>query len=242
VQAYDKYWVRLDTDPINVVKRSADAGPATDNTESVVFPDSEYSDEIPVEVEDTESPTATARESSSTSTTTTTTTTSTTTTTTTTTTTEEAVSRYVPTEHDIFSGCGDQKACFGFNDNHENCIGQDNARCLAVVSYELDGNRWLFKMAGKTSGYLAVGLSFDSNMGDDLTTACYYSNGEVGVQSGYNEGKTNRPINPPMSDIESFKGSFEDGLLSCEFARPMKVRRKLIEDCTIRTYISPRLL
>ena len=46
-----------------------------------------------------------------------------------------------------------------------------------MLSYEIsaEGDGYLFKMAGKSDGYLAVGLSPDNDkMGDDLTTACYY--------------------------------------------------------------------
>ena len=52
-----------------------------------------------------------------------------------------------------------------------------------MLSYEIsaEGDGYLFKMAGKSDGYLAVGLSPDNDkMGDDLTTACYYDqNGQV---------------------------------------------------------------
>ena len=53
--------------------------------------------------------------------------------------------------------------------------------CRAVVSYELSRDELLFKMVGKSDGYIAVGLSSDIRMGGDLTTACYYNqnNGEV---------------------------------------------------------------
>jgi len=54
--------------------------------------------------------------------------------------------------------------------------------CRAIVSYELSRDELLFKMVGKSDGYVAVGLSPGNNlMGGDLTTACYYNpnNGEV---------------------------------------------------------------
>jgi len=43
----------------------------------------------------------------------------------------------------------------------------------------------LFKMVGKSDGYLAMGLSDDNLMGGDLTTACFYNrnNGEVSVSA-----------------------------------------------------------
>lgn len=60
--------------------------------------------------------------------------------------------------------------------------------CKVIVSYELSGDQMLFKMVGKSDGYLAVGLSDDNQMGDDLTTACFYNrnNGEVSLIFTYN--------------------------------------------------------
>ena len=57
-----------------------------------------------------------------------------------------------------------------------------NGNCQAVVSYELSRDEMLFKLTGRSDGYIAVGLSPDNDkMGDDLTTACYYdsNNGQV---------------------------------------------------------------
>ena len=40
-----------------------------------------------------------------------------------------------------------------------------------VVSYELSGTDILFKLTGRSDGYIAVALSPDNDkMGDDLTT------------------------------------------------------------------------
>ncbi len=57
-------------------------------------------------------------------------------------------------------------------------------------------------MSLKTSllrSYVALGLSFDDKMGDDLTAACFHkasSLGEVKVQTGYNvgNGKNNQAM------------------------------------------------
>ena len=64
----------------------------------------------------------------------------------------------------IGCGPGGNKACFR--------IGCDvTGSCKVVVSYELSGTDILFKMAGRSNGYIAVGLSPDNDkMGDDLTT------------------------------------------------------------------------
>ena len=79
-------------------------------------------------------------------------------------------------------GCDESKTCFGIPSN---CI--QGGGCQVVLSYEIsgEGDGYLFKMAGKSDGYLAVGLSPDNDkMGDDLTTACYYDqNGNVSCRS-----------------------------------------------------------
>ena len=40
-------------------------------------------------------------------------------------------------------------------------------------------------LQGRTSGYIAMGLSKDAKMGDDLTTNCYRSaNGRIDISTG----------------------------------------------------------
>lgn len=95
-----------------------------------------------------------------------------------------------------------------------------------VTSYELSGDEMLFKLTGRSDGYIAVGLSPDNDqMGDDLTTACYYdnNNGQVGVQTGYNVGKSNIAMRPPMYAIKDFQGSYNDGFITCQFKRPNEI-------------------
>ena len=73
-------------------------------------------------------------------------------------------------DHPIFEGCEVSKTCFGIPNG---CMAEGN--CKAVVSYELSRDEMLFKMTGRSDGYIAVALSPDNDrMGDDLTTACYY--------------------------------------------------------------------
>ena len=44
--------------------------------------------------------------------------------------------------------------------------------------------------------------------------------GDVGIQSGYNVGKSNRPLRPVNAGIKNWNGRYEDGLITCEFRRP----------------------
>lgn len=100
----------------------------------------------------------------------------------------------------LFEGCENTKACYGYPDG---CISQ--GKCEVVLSYEPQQLNYLFKMKvnlvtvqnllsniifpsflqGRTSGYIAMGLSKDAKMGDDLTTNCYRSaNGRIDISTG----------------------------------------------------------
>ena len=102
----------------------------------------------------------------------------------------------------LFEGCENTKACYGYPDG---CISQ--GKCEVVLSYEPQQLNYLFKMKvnlvtvqnllsniifpsflqGRTSGYIAMGLSKDAKMGDDLTTNCYRSaNGRIDISTGNN--------------------------------------------------------
>merc|ERR1711944_353526 len=80
---------------------------------------------------------------------------------------------------EIYEGCGETKSCFGMP---VGCV-QDKS-CNVIVSYELNGDKMLFKLLGfpyhdnlpgGSEGYLSLGLSpGDPYMGNDLTTTCYY--------------------------------------------------------------------
>jgi len=90
----------------------------------------------------------------------------------------------------IFEGCENTKACYGYPDG---CISQ--GKCEVVLSYEPQQLNYLFKMKGRTSGYIAMGLSKDAKMGDDLTTNCYRSaNGRIDISTGINVKYGNKLI------------------------------------------------
>jgi hypothetical protein len=176
---------------------------------------------------------------STTSTTTASTTTTTTTTTTATTTTTEKP-KIIDAENEIYEGCSSTKACFGMP---VGCT-QDKS-CNAIVSYELNGDKMLFKMhgfpyhdslPGGSEGYLSLGLSpGDPYMGNDLTTTCYYdqTTSKVKYQEGYNTKgrKENKKLDDQKTYINNFEGSYKDGLLSCQFRRPENV--KVVHEDTV---------
>ena len=68
--------------------------------------------------------------------------------------------------------------------------------------------------------FAALGLSFDSQMGHDLTTACIVDqldNNRVFVQTGVNVGFSNRVPKPRDYGVLAYNGSFSDGIISTSY-------------------------
>ena len=82
----------------------------------------------------------------------------------------------------IFQGCNTTKACFGYPDG---CV--EEGKCQLVLAYKPDKLDYVFQMKGLSSGYIAMGLSRDETMGNDLTTNCVVTiNGGVDIITGKN--------------------------------------------------------
>jgi len=63
---------------------------------------------------------------------------------------------------EIYTGCGDQKTCFGYP---VDCV--ENRNCSLVVAAqksESTPDELVFEMEGLSTGYIAVGLSDDAKM------------------------------------------------------------------------------
>jgi len=168
---------------------------------------------------------------------------STTTLKTTTTTTEEpkeplriinGILQHTDPEDPIFEGCNSTKACFGLP---EGCV--QSQKCSLIVAYKPDRLDYHFEMKGLSNGYIAMGLSRDERMGDDLTTSCLIeSNGGVGIVTGFNKGYRgnkniargtgNKGTEEAMKDgiAERIDFSRREGWISCSWKR---TRRATIE-------------
>eukprot|EP00096_Caligus_rogercresseyi_P002503 TRINITY_DN1465_c0_g1_i2.p1 TRINITY_DN1465_c0_g1~~TRINITY_DN1465_c0_g1_i2.p1 ORF type:complete len:658 (-),score=127.14 TRINITY_DN1465_c0_g1_i2:80-2053(-) len=199
---YDSYWVRMESEPVRFVKREVE-----ETTISL----------LPTRLPNERLNNVTLRTTSQSTTSTTTTTTTTTTASTTT-----SEPNQIDSEHPIYDGCGLSKSCFGMP---RGCVNTKD--CSSMVSYELNGLNLKFNLIGKSSGYISVGLSDDTRMGDDLTTSCFYDFNldKIDVISGYNEGYSNKVLKPPQVGIVpgSFSGSYEDGFIACSFEREEKI-------------------
>jgi len=128
-------------------------------------------------------------------------------------------------EDPIFDGCDGVKACFGIPSG---CV--EKRACTVILTYKPDKLEFNFEMKGRSEGYIAMGLSRDDRMGDDLTTNCVVrSNGGVDIVTGYNpdysgnkqvlRGNTKDPGYPKDGISARTQFSRKDGWISCAWKR-----------------------
>ncbi|XP_063796129.1 putative ferric-chelate reductase 1 isoform X2 [Pseudophryne corroboree] len=107
--------------------------------------------------------------------------------------------------------CGSQKKCFTSPDS---CSPSDN-NCL-FMSAAPSSNGYVFEMSGATSGYVAIGFSSDTKMGNDDVYICTSSSGNITVQRAYTTGPVT-PITTNTSTAGSIVTSYVNGVLKCSF-------------------------
>eukprot|EP00914_Ancora_sagittata_P001145 GHVO01002981.1.p2 GENE.GHVO01002981.1~~GHVO01002981.1.p2 ORF type:complete len:276 (+),score=12.48 GHVO01002981.1:146-973(+) len=79
----------------------------------------------------------------------------------------------------VSEGCGMTKGCFLYP---RFC---SSVKCTYAVSYEdIATNHVKFEMFGESKGYVSLGLSKDTLMGDDITFTCYMKDGVGSIQFG----------------------------------------------------------
>jgi len=133
-------------------------------------------------------------------------------------------------EDPIYSGCNTTKSCFGMPAGCEK-----TKKCQLIVAYQPDKEEYRFEMKGLSNGYIAMGLSIDGNMGEDLTTNCVrQSNGQIDITTGFNMGYSGNKYIPRGPNNEHTDGitdrqqfSIKDGWISCEWKRK---GRAVVED------------
>ncbi|XP_069126728.1 uncharacterized protein [Argopecten irradians] len=167
----------------------------------------------------TTTPTTTTTTPTTTTTTPTTTTTTTPTTTTTTpTTTTPTTTPFIPDPENALSPdmrCNVTRGC------HHDCRGR---YCTFIIGWEDKGDFIDFeiKAAVKERGdkWIAMGLSYDRNMGSDSVTECVTTSGYVNVFQSFNKDtRINSRLRNPKLGISNEGGSFVDGVLTCSFRR-----------------------
>ena len=118
--------------------------------------------------------------------------------------------------HLVYSGCDVTKTCYGLPSE---C--QDWNDCDLMLAWQVGGNTTILEMyrrdmADKVDNvYVALGLSEDTRMGDDLVTSCVSHSGRVTVTSSWNSGHSNLPMGEKLSQVELLQGSHVEGELYC---------------------------
>ena len=120
----------------------------------------------------------------------------------------------------VYEGCGETKGCFGLK---AGCEGKKNCQVMATYQ-KTDSNAFQFEIYGSglaSGGYVAVGLSNDAKMGDDLVFSC--SNGGSGVDVRWNQGKSNQGGVEGVT-VSNAKVETRDGATTCSFTVPEKLK------------------
>ena len=87
-------------------------------------------------------------------------------------------------------GCGDTKGCLR---HPHDCTAKN---CKYLVTWKNNGESIDFLLKGKSPGWLALGFSKDTHMGDDSITECLYisDTNTFLIQNSWNQKHKNRPL------------------------------------------------
>ncbi|KAM9324791.1 putative ferric-chelate reductase 1 [Gastrophryne carolinensis] len=109
--------------------------------------------------------------------------------------------------------CGTKKFCLSLPDG---CSPSDSNCLFMSSSPSSDGIGYVFEMSGSTSGYVAIGFSDDTKMGNDDVYICTRnSSGSILVQHAFNVG-TN-PVISSNNTVGSVVASYVNGVMKCSF-------------------------
>ncbi|XP_064416172.1 putative ferric-chelate reductase 1 [Latimeria chalumnae] len=112
------------------------------------------------------------------------------------------------------NGCGVTKLCFSKIPACNLITDQD---CYFMSSTAVGSDGLQLEMSGRTNGYVAIGFSDDTQMGNDDTYMCVKdTNGEVKVQHAFITGKS-PPTLLPLELIDNISTSFNNGIVQCTF-------------------------
>ncbi|KAH8361990.1 hypothetical protein KR200_009383 [Drosophila serrata] len=119
----------------------------------------------------------------------------------------------------IYNGCGQSKNCFGFPDG---CVSSKTCTSIAVVTVRGDVYEFEIQSGrGTNAAYVAVGLSEDAKMGEDLTTECVPENGRVNLYSSYTSATPYAAMRSVVgqSSARLLDASLVDGVIYCRVQR-----------------------
>ncbi|XP_076034442.1 putative ferric-chelate reductase 1 homolog [Oratosquilla oratoria] len=114
----------------------------------------------------------------------------------------------------VYLGCGFSKGCFGLPDGCE-----EKDRCNMLVTYSKVSDGFAFELFGKSTGYMAFGLSFDTLMGDDSVVVCRNLDGHPDVVMTWNSGRGNSILVNAQYGLRDPQAAAIDGHIYCRFVR-----------------------
>uniref|UniRef100_A0A8C8VE31 Ferric-chelate reductase 1 n=1 Tax=Pelusios castaneus TaxID=367368 RepID=A0A8C8VE31_9SAUR len=110
-------------------------------------------------------------------------------------------------------GCGTHKFCFSSSTG----CNLDDPNCYFMSSEAQGGDAFKFEMSGHSDGYIAIGFSDDTQMGNDDIYICgKNAEGQIEVQHAFSTGRT-APRILPLGDVQSIVTSYNNGIISCSF-------------------------
>ncbi|KAL6488255.1 hypothetical protein MHYP_G00019960 [Metynnis hypsauchen] len=123
------------------------------------------------------------------------------------------------------SGCGSTKSCFS---NPSGCDPSSNSKCYFMsATPSASGAQYKFEIVGSADGYISIGFSDDTKMGNDDIYICGKdSNGNIQLQHAFSTG-TATPSNIALGITSGFNSSLINGVISCSFtsANPISTTR-----------------
>ncbi|KAL6488256.1 hypothetical protein MHYP_G00019970 [Metynnis hypsauchen] len=113
------------------------------------------------------------------------------------------------------SGCGSTKTCFS---NPSGCDPSSNSKCYFMsATPSASGAQYKFEIVGSADGYVSIGFSDDTKMGNDDIYICGKdSNGNIQLQRAFSTGTTT-PGNIALGNVSGFNSSLINGVISCSF-------------------------
>jgi hypothetical protein len=121
-----------------------------------------------------------------------------------------------------FSGCGDTKACYR---NPSDCNSASGCDYGLTATYNASTSTISFMLVSNSGGYVALGFSRDTSMGEDDVVSCQRN--AIGplatVKDGWNPNGHNPNENDPNNIFSGINttGYFFDGGIVCFFERPV---------------------
>lgn len=94
-------------------------------------------------------------------------------------------------KHESYDGCLTTKGCFGQGD--DDCVTKGNCKLMATYQHLSDSKQFKIRLHAdniNANNYVAMGISQDGKMGEDLVLFC--KNGGTTMGSRWNSGKNNR--------------------------------------------------